>query len=227
MSRLDARMASHGALWRTVAVCMLLLLLALGAASRLTHGFQVWTQEDARRLEVALQPRAAPEIRVQGPGLDGTGLPVLLAGHGGATIVDFIYTQCQTVCLSLGTVFQQIQTELQAGSAEGVRLLSISFDGPHDDVQALAKYGRRFAADPAHWKLVRVPDAAQEQLLLRHLDVVVVPDGRGDFEHNAALLVFDGQAQLRRIFDMEERELALNYARRLARQPAVRAGAAS
>ena len=227
MSRLNAHTASHGALGRTVAVCVLLLLLALWSAFRLTHGFQVWTEEDARRLEVALQPRSAPEIQVQGPGLADTELPALLASHGGATIVDFIYTQCQTVCLSLGTVFQQIQTELQAEGAAGVHLLSISFDGPHDDIQALAKYGRRFAADRAHWNLVRVPDAAQEQQLLRRLGVVVVPDGRGDFEHNAALLVFDGQAQLRRIFDMEERELALNYARHLARQPATLAGAAS
>lgn len=222
MPALNAHQAARSALGRTVLVCVLMLLAALALAHRLTHGFQVWTDEDARRLEVALQPRPAPAVQVEGPGLPVTALPAVLGQHGGATVVDFIYTDCQTVCLSLGTVFQQIQAELQSAAGTGepapVRLLSISFDSQRDDPRALRSYGQRFAADPHWWQLVRVPDAVQEQQLLRQLGVVVVPDGRGDYEHNAALLVFDAQGQLRRIFDLQERTLALNYARHLGRQ---------
>lgn len=61
-----------------------------------------------------------------------------------------------------------------------------------------------------------MPDAGQEQALLRRLGVVVVPDGRGDFEHNAALLVLDAQGRLVRIFDLSEQQLALDFARHLA-----------
>ena len=43
-----------------------------------------------------------------------------------------------------------------------------------------------------------------------------MPDGRGDYEHNAALLVLDAQGRLVRVFDVSEQELALNYARHLA-----------
>ena len=88
----------------------------------------------------------------------------------------------------------------------------------HDDPAALRGYGERFGADPAWWQMVRAPDTAEEQALLRRLGVVVIPDGRGDYEHNAALLVFDTRGKLVRIFDMEERVLALNYARHLAQQ---------
>ena len=43
--------------------------------------------------------------------------------------------------------------------------------------------------------------------------------GRGDFEHNAALLVFDRRSRMVRIFDLAEQQLAFNYARHLARGP--------
>ena len=73
-------------------------------------------------------------------------------------------------------------------------------------------------ADPVVWQLARVPDIAQNALLLHRLGVVVVPDGRGDYEHNAALLVVDDQGRLVRIFDQAEQQLALDYARDLAQR---------
>jgi len=206
---------------RTAVLGLLLALCGYASADWLTHGFQVWTDEGARRLEVALQPVDAPRVAVDGPGVAAPDLPALLAQGGGVTIADFIYTRCQTVCLSLGSTFQQLQAALQADRAAGqganVRLLSISFDGAHDHPAALRAYAQGLHADPALWRFVRVPDAAQEQALLRRLGVVVVPDGRGDYEHNAALLVFDAQGRMVRVFDVAEQQLALDYARHLAR----------
>ena len=201
---------------RTAVLSLLLALCGYAAADWLTHGFQVWTDEGARRLEVALQPVDAPRVAVDGPGVAAPDLPALLAQGGGVTIADFIYTRCQSVCLSLGSSFQQLQAALQADRAN-VRLLSISFDGAHDHPAALRAYAQGLRADPALWRFVRVPDAAQEQALLRRLGVVVVPDGRGDYEHNAALLVFDARGRMVRVFDVAEQQLALDYARHLAR----------
>lgn len=206
---------------RTAVLSLLLALCGFAAADWLTHGFQVWTDEGARRLEVALQPVEAPRVAVDGPGVAAPDLPALLAQGGGVTIADFIYTRCQTVCLSLGSTFQQLQAALQTDRAEGqsasVRLLSISFDGAHDHPAALRAYAHGLQADPALWRFVRVPDVAQQQALLHHLGVVVVPDGRGDYEHNAALLVFDARGRMVRVFDVAEQQLALDYARHLAR----------
>lgn len=201
---------------RTAVLSLLLALCGYAAADWLTHGFQVWTDEGARRLEVALHPVDAPRVTVDGPGVAAPDLPALLAQGGGVTIADFIYTRCQSVCLSLGSSFQQLQAALQADRAN-VRLLSISFDGAHDHPAALRAYAHGLQADPALWRFVRVPDAAQEQALLRHLGVVVVPDGRGDYEHNAALLVFDARGRMVRVLDVAEQQLALDYARHLAR----------
>ena len=210
---------------RTALLAALWVLGGLWAASGLTHGFQVWTDEDARRLEVALHPVPAPPVPVQGPDVSAADLPALLAQDGGATIVDFVYTRCQTVCLTLGSSFQQLQADLRETAASGaapVRLLSISFDGARDDPPALRAYAGQLKADLALWRFVRVPDARAEQALLRRLGVVVVPDGRGGFEHNAALLVFDARGRLLRVFDLRERQLALDYARHVARrQPAA------
>lgn len=206
---------------RTALLACLLVLAAYASAARLTHGFQIWTAEGARRLEVAQQPVPVPSVTVEGPGIAAQALPSLLAQHGGITLVDFVYTRCQTVCLSLGSSMQQLQAELQAdraaGTASNVRLLSISFDGAHDTPAVLQAYARKLQADPTIWQWVHVPDAQAQQLLLQRLGVVVVPDGRGDYEHNAAFLVLDATGRMLRIFDLAEQQLALDYARHLGK----------
>ncbi len=208
---------------RTALLSVALVLCGWAAASWLTCDFQVWTDEGARRLEVALRPVEVPPVAVQGPDVAIPDLPTLLTAGGGVTVVDFIYTHCETICLSLGSSFQQLQAALQADAAAGhaseIRLLSISLDGARDDPAALQAYARGLRADSALWRFIRVPDARQQQTLLRRLGVVVVPDGRGDYEHNAALLVFDAHGRMVRVFDLAEQQLALDYARHLAGKP--------
>jgi protein SCO1/2 len=96
-----------------------------------------------------------------------------------------------------------------------VKLLSISFDA-RDGVDDLRRYASRMNADPRVWRFVRAADAQEMRRLLAEFQVVVVPDGRGDFEHNAALLVVDRHGRLVRVFDPAEQQLALDYARHLA-----------
>ncbi len=206
---------------RTAVLSASLALAGYGCAAWLTHDFQIWTAEGARRLEVALAPVAAPAVRIDGPGIEAQPLSQWLADGQSVTLVDFIYTRCQTVCLALGSVYQQMQTALQAANKTGasagqVKLLSISFDGQHDSPQVLQAYAARMHADPQLWRFVRVQDPQETRRLLADFQVVVVPDGRGDFEHNAALLVVDPRGRLVRIFDYAEQQLALDYARDLA-----------
>lgn len=206
---------------RTAVLSALLAVAAYACSAWLTHDFQVWTAEGARRLEVALAPIAAPPVKIDGPETPAQALVQLLADGQSVTLVDFVYTRCQTVCLALGSTYQQMQATLQAASpddaaARRVKLLSISFDGQHDGPQILQAYAARLGADPLRWRFVRVPDAKETRRLLADFQVVVVPDGRGDFEHNAALLLIDQRGRLVRIFDYAEQQLALDYARYLA-----------
>lgn len=204
-----------------VRTALLSLLVALGgyfSAAWLTHDFQVWTDEGARRLEVALSPVPLPAVELRGEDARQLALPAIAQGQ--VTIADFFYTRCQTVCLSLGSTFQQLQATLQADGdrpgAAPVRLLSLSFDGAHDGAPELKAYAGKLGADPALWRFASVPDREQQQALLARLGVVVIPDALGDYEHNAALLIFDAQGRMVRIFDLAEQQLALNYARHLA-----------
>jgi len=205
-------------MFRTALLSAMLALAAYAAAAWLTHDFQVWTAEGARRLEVALQPVPSPAVEVDGPGIGPQALSQYLADGQSVTLVDFVYTRCQTVCLAMGSSFQQMQRALRERGGQGgqVRLLSISFDGSHDTPVVLQAYAARLSADPALWRFVRMPDPQATQRLLADFQVVVVPDGRGDFEHNAALLLVDQKGRLVRIFDYAEQQLALDYARHLA-----------
>lgn len=194
--------------------------LAYTGAHSLTHGFQVWTAEGARRLEVALQPVPAPAVALATARPAGETLDQLLANGRSVTIVDFVYTRCISVCLALGSVFQRMQGDIQQASPgteiPQVHLLSISFDPAHDTPQVLQRYASQLRADPRVWRFVGPRDAHDLARLLDPYQVVVIPDGLGGFEHNAALLVVDRAGRLVRIFDYAELETALAYARSIA-----------
>ena len=151
---------------RTVLLSLALLGGGLSAAAWLTHDFQVWTDEGARRLEVALRPVPVPAVTVDGTGIAPSTLPQLLATPGHVTIADFFYTRCKTVCLTLGSSFNQLQAAL-AQDNPGVQLLSISFDGGHDTPNILRHYARPLGADPAIWRFARVADPTEQAALLR------------------------------------------------------------
>ncbi|AOB30234.1 hypothetical protein AKI39_05330 [Bordetella sp. H567] len=208
-------------MWRTTAATLLLAALAYASGAWLTMDFQVWTAEGARRLAVLRSPVEAPAVEMRGPDAETLPLPAMLHARGTATIVDFIYTGCVTVCSALGGAFQQLQDALRTdrdAARPAVRLLSISFDPSHDTPDALAAYGRRFRADASLWRFATPARAADVQALLRRYGVVVIPNGLGGYEHNAALLVLDGNGRLVHIYDQDQGRDALALARYLAAQ---------
>ena len=197
-------------MWRTSLACAALASTAWFCASSLTEDFDVWTAEGARRLQVQRAPVAAPHAVLAGSAMN---LHDVLAQR--VTIASFIYTRCASVCLAVGSNFQQLQQALDARPAQDIRLLSISFDPAHDTADQLARYAAQWRADPKHWQIVTVPDALQLQRLLDAWQVVVIDDGRGGYEHNAALLVIDPHGRLVRIFDEADSAAALAFARSL------------
>lgn len=203
---------------RTALLSLVLALLAWASASWLTDDFQVWTAEGARRLSVVDRPVPAPAAALAGPGMTQAGLPEAFARTGQVTIVAFFYARCATVCTALGSGFAQLQQAIAASPGDGVRLLTISFDPVHDDVARLHQYASQWGADPRRWRVATVPDAGQLQRLLDAFQVVVIADGLGGYEHNAALLIVDERGRLVRIFDDTERDTALAYARAIARR---------
>ena len=145
---------------RTALLCAALALGGYASAAWLTHDFQAWTAEGARRLEVALAPVPTPAVRSKARTSRHNPCRTCWPDGQSVTVVDFFYTRCQTVCLSLGGVFQQMQAALQAAgdsdaAAARVRLLSISFD-ERDSTQDLRTYAARLHADPHRWRFASV-----------------------------------------------------------------------
>jgi len=194
-------------------------VLAAGLAGLLwaTHGGSAFTTETLRRNAVAEAPVAVPDFTV----VDALGreqaLRSLLAQDGRVWIIDFVYTRCTTLCLALGSVFQQLQSGIvEQGLQDRVGLLSISFDPQSDTPAVLGAYAQRMRMQPAVWQLLTLRDASDRRRLLDSFGIMVVPAPLGEFEHNAALHVVTPGGQLVRIVDLSRPDEALATAVSLA-----------
>jgi protein SCO1/2 len=124
-------------------------------------------------------------------------------------IVDFIYTRCQTVCLSLGSVFQVLQTKIiELGLEDKIGLVSISFDPKNDDAKALQRYEKRLQMQSNVWRAYSLKNPNDRQSLLDAFGIMVIPAPLDEFEHNAALHIVRGEYLLR-IFPLESSEEVL------------------
>jgi len=186
---------------RTLIALCLLGALGVGLLHAATDGFRALTSETARRLAVAAEARPVPDVGVR----DQSGAVLSLGETDGRLrVVNFIYTRCPDVCLALGDALQQLQRDLPAERlGRDVLLLSISFDPAHDSPERMAAYARWFRAGEG-WRVLRPEDAEGLDALLETFGVVVIPDGQGGFEHNAALHLVDREGRLVHITDLED-----------------------
>lgn len=181
-----------------------LLVSVLGSAVLWwgTDGLTAFTAETARRVDLMRAARPLPVAALE----DQDGRMFTLDEYRGRLLaVEFIYTNCMTVCRSLGAAFRQIRDAAPAEAlGRDFALLSISFDPGRDDPASLRAYGRSFGADGAHWRLARVPDPAELAALLDAFGVIVIADRFGGFEHNAAIHLVDRGGRLVEISDLDE-----------------------
>lgn len=190
--------------------------VAFALTWQLTLGFRAWTTEDARRLRVVTDTLSISPLTVT---TAQAATQTLLAPGGSPKevyLLHFMYTRCPSVCRALGSEFAQLQSALQADPAKAVRLYSISFDIAHDTPEQLARYAKANQADATYWTVAAPGDEASLARLLDEAGVVVIPDGSGGYAHNAALHVVLGSGQLVRIFDYDQHQEALAFARTLA-----------
>ena len=121
-------------------VASLAVLLAGGAVLwQATDGLAALTSERARRLSALTDMPAVPAFPVE----TMTGEHLLLPTHDGkAIVVEFIYTNCPTICQAAGAEMARLRDRLVAGPLAGrVRLVSLSFDPARDTPAQMAEYG--------------------------------------------------------------------------------------
>ncbi|MDE0420954.1 MAG: SCO family protein [Gammaproteobacteria bacterium] len=198
--------------WRSAAAAVLVLAVGGGALALGTDGWSVWTAEGARRQAVLTNPRPLPDY----PLTDSRGNALNLAElETPLVVVDLIYTRCPTVCLAMGAQLRTLQTELAAtGLSEKVGILSITFD-PSDDRQALADYLERFHAIAPNWRAARFDNDEDLERILEQLGVVLIPEPRVGFVHNAAFYLVEN-GYVVEILEVEDRMGLLAAIRRRA-----------
>ncbi|MBI3223397.1 MAG: SCO family protein [Nitrosomonadales bacterium] len=187
-----------------MAASVILLLLGIWAVGAITEGFKVITSEQARRLEISRKQPAVPDMRL----IDQAGqmfrFGEWVKEKNKFLIVDFIYTNCQSLCRALGTEFQQLQRNVvERGLQDRVQLLSVSFDPVHDSHAVLRQYADRLQATPDIWTFATVGKASDLDALLRTFGVTVIPDRQGGFQHNAALVWVAPSGKLVRVTDYD------------------------
>lgn len=187
---------------RSLAATALVSLLGAAVMWWSTDGFSAFTTESGRRAQVLRAPRQLPATVLE----DQDGRLFSLRDYRGRLVaVEFIYTRCPTVCRSLGIAFRQVRDSVPpAALGRDVVLLSISFDPERDAPAALKGYGQAHGADGAHWRIARVRSMAELEPLLDAFGIVVIPDGLGGFEHNAAIHLIGRDGKLARISDLGE-----------------------
>ena len=188
--------------WRRTAIASL-VIGAAGAAVfwHGTDGLRAITSEQARRLSIARHPRVLPPVVLE----DQDGQKFTLATYRGRPVaLDFIYTQCKSVCTLLSAALQRLDRAERSWLGEDrMQLVSISFDPARDTPVRLSEYAARYGADGRGWRFARVHDAHDLARLLDAFGVVVVADGAGDFQHNAAIHVLDRDGRLARVLDVD------------------------
>jgi len=205
----------------TAVGCGLSLALVLGAYGWATEGFSLLTTEEARRRAVAREAPALPPLQLASPSQTAGAAPrdweTLLREDGRPTVLHFVYTGCRTLCSVQSAQTRSLQREIVAlGAQADVRLITVSFDPLRDTLPVLQSYGERLGAAESVWTLWRPTQDTQLPPALKALGIVVLPEGNGEFVHNAAWLVVDARARLRAIVPQEQPRRALRLALALA-----------
>lgn len=82
----------------------------------------------------------------------------LVAGH--AVAVNFIFTNCSTICPASGALFATLQKQ----SDRGLRFISVSIDPSYDTPERLAAWSRKFRTEPG-WILVTGTQNAIDEIV--------------------------------------------------------------
>ena len=197
---------------RAWAASLAVVLLGAGTLWLATDGLAVLTTEGARRLSAL---RDAPVVAAHSVETMDGGRQLLPADDGRASLIEFIYTTCPTICQAAGADMAVLRDRIEeAGLGAQVRLVSVSFDPQTDDVPQLASYGELHGADGRIWTIAR-PDPADLSEMLDTFGVTVIPDAFGGYEHNAAILVIGPDGRLRAIVDVDDVNGAFAAARRV------------
>ncbi|WP_368077923.1 SCO family protein [Bacillus sp. NTK074B] len=75
--------------------------------------------------------------------------------EGKILVADFIFTNCDTVCLPMTANMSKLQKKIaEAGLKDEVQLVSLSIDPEHDTPEVLKEYSSRYEFNDGNWSFL-------------------------------------------------------------------------
>jgi protein SCO1/2 len=129
-----------------------------------------------------------------------------LAGH--VSIVDFVFTRCDTICPVNTMKLERVQ-EKTFDVGERIKLVSFSVDPSYDTPAHLAEYAKRYRADATRWRFVTGDEGAMHALvegpfmssMMREGDR---PTGAPSIAHSGYFMLVDPQLHIRGTYDTRD-----------------------
>src|SRR5699024_6783020 len=180
--------------WRKKLAIALILTFGVCLFYFGTEGFTAFTVETARVNDLIEEQPAFPNVTLE----DSKERVYSFSEFDDQyVLITFIYTSCTTVCMELemnmAHVYEKVPDEY---IGKDVSFLSVSFDPEVDDPETLEKYRGYFNSDGETWRMARIPNQEELDNLLDEFGVIVIPDGYGDYAHNAAFYLVDPHGKL-------------------------------
>ena len=127
-----------------------------------------------------------------------------LRGH--PTIIDFVFTRCDTICPVVSARMQRLQESLLDRKADSIKLISITVDPEHDTPEKLAEYAARFSAKPEKWRFLTGPKDKVRALvegpfMNSMINEGLSPSGAPAISHNGHFVLVDGDLHIRGVYD--------------------------
>lgn len=171
-----------------------------------TDGFTAFTKETARLNELIEEKPIIPNVTLE----DSNERVYQFSEFDDQyVLITFIYTTCTTVCLDLEMNMAQVYNQIpEEYIGTDITFLSVSFDPTVDDPETLDKYKGYFNSDGETWRMARISDQQELDNLLDEFGVIVIPDGYGDYTHNAAFYLVDQNGKLVDVLDYQNIEAA-------------------
>lgn len=196
---------------KTLVSLGLMLLLFLAALYPVTHGFRALSADTARRIALADAPRPLPAMPMIDAQLRQFALSDLPGPQNRWTIATLAYTRCVDICRTSASGLAFLQQAIEeSGLQERVQLLTLSFDPAFDTPEQLRRYAEQLGAIPEQWRFATVTRTSDLKPMLDLFDAIVLPDGMGGYDHNAALFLIDSKGTVVRAYDVNQPDLMLD-----------------
>jgi protein SCO1 len=100
---------------------------------------------------------------------------------GKVWVADFIFTNCEDVCLPMTYNMEKLQQMTKEEGIENIQFVSFSVDPNVDSPDVLKKYGENFNADFANWSfLTGYKDEEIAKLAMESFKTLVIKPQQGD-----------------------------------------------